>query len=77
MVRHTVLAWQRMTVHNGGQFAGAITYFSFLALFPLLLLVISVAGFVLQGAPGRAGLAARPDHLQHPRRPGDHAARSR
>jgi len=51
MVRHTVLAWQRMTVHNGGQFAGAITYFSFLALFPLLLLIISVAGFVLKAHP--------------------------
>ena len=60
-IRHAVLAWQRMTVHNGGQFAGAITYFSFLALFPLLLLIISVAGFVLKAHP--AALESLLDHI--------------
>ena len=34
-VRHMVLTWQRMQQNNGSQYAAAITYFSFLALFPL------------------------------------------
>jgi len=50
-VRHGVQAWQRLQDNNGGQYAGAITYFSFLALFPLLLLLIAVAGYVLQAHP--------------------------
>lgn len=40
-----------MQDHNGNQFAAAITYFSFLALFPLLLLAIAVTGFVLHSHP--------------------------
>ena len=50
-VRHTVLAWKRMQDTNGNQYAAAITYFSFLALFPLLLLAIAVTGFVLHAHP--------------------------
>ena len=50
-VRHVVLAWQRMQQNNGGQYAAAITYFSFLALFPLLLLAVAVTGFVLHAHP--------------------------
>ncbi len=44
---HVVIAWQRFQRNNGSQFAAAITYFSFLALFPLLLLAIAITGFVL------------------------------
>jgi membrane protein len=49
--RHLAQAWSRMQEHNGNQFAAAITYFSFLALFPLLLLGIAVTGFVLHSHP--------------------------
>ena len=38
---HIVRAWDRYMANNGNQYAGAITFFSFLALFPLILLIIS------------------------------------
>ena len=38
----------------GGHLAAAIAYFGFLSLFPLLLLAMSVVGFVLAGQPGQA-----------------------
>jgi membrane protein len=44
---HVVRAWGRFTENNGNQYAGAITFFSFLALFPLILLAVSITGFVL------------------------------
>jgi membrane protein len=50
-VRHTAQAWQRLQDNNGSQFAAAITYFSFLALFPLILLAVSIAGYVLHSHP--------------------------
>lgn len=50
-VRHAADAWQRLRDTNGNQYAAAITYFSFLALFPLLLLAVSVAGYVLHSYP--------------------------
>jgi membrane protein len=50
-VRHTAQAWQRLQDNNGGQYAAAITYFSFLALFPLILLAVSITGFVLHSHP--------------------------
>jgi membrane protein len=46
-VRHTVDAWGLLQRNNGSQFAAAITFFSFLALFPLVLLAVSITGFVL------------------------------
>jgi membrane protein len=46
-VRHLGDAWQRLQENHGGQYAAAISYYSFLALFPLLLLTVSVIGFVL------------------------------
>ncbi len=49
--RHAVSAWTRLGDSNGGLYAGAITYFSFLALFPMLLLAVAVAGFVLHSHP--------------------------
>jgi membrane protein len=51
-VRHVVSAWDLLQRNNGNLYAGAITYFSFLALFPLLLLGVSVTGFVLSSDPG-------------------------
>jgi membrane protein len=51
-VQHVVDAWALMQQNNGGQYAAAITYFSFLALFPLLLLAAAITGFVLHAHPG-------------------------
>jgi membrane protein len=45
-------SWTRLGETNGNLYAGAITYFSFLALFPLLLLAASVTGYVLYNDPG-------------------------
>jgi membrane protein len=50
-LRHVVAAWQRLQDNNGNQYAAAITYFSFLALFPLLLLAVSIVGFVVHSDP--------------------------
>jgi membrane protein len=52
-IGHVVDAWQRFQANRGGQYAAAITYFSFLALIPLILLAVSVAGFVLANDPAR------------------------
>jgi membrane protein len=48
---HLVQAGQRYGADQGNQLAAAVTYFSFLSLFPLLLLTVSVLGFVLAGHP--------------------------
>jgi membrane protein len=50
-LRHLVSAWDLLKRNNGNQYAAAITYFSFLALFPLLLLAVSITGFVLHADP--------------------------
>jgi membrane protein len=44
---HLIRAYKQYKDANGDHVAAAITYFSFLALFPLLLLGASIAGFVL------------------------------
>ena len=59
-LRHVVSAWNLLKHNNGSQYAAAITYFSFLALFPLLLLAVSITGFVLQSHP-----AAEQDFYDH------------
>jgi membrane protein len=50
-LRHVVSAWDLMQRNHGNEYAAAITYFSFLALFPLILLAASVTGFVLHSHP--------------------------
>lgn len=50
-LRHVVCAWRLLQRNNGNQYAAAITFFSFLALFPLLLLAVSITGFVLHSDP--------------------------
>ena len=50
-VRTFAAAWERLRVTNGNLYAAAITYYSFLALFPMLLLAVSIAGFVLHAHP--------------------------
>lgn len=59
-VHHAVAAYQRLGAHNGNLYAAAITFFSFVALFPLLLLVAAVTGFVLHAHP-----AAQASLLHH------------
>ena len=46
-----VAAYGLLGRNNGNQYAAAITYFSFLALFPLLLLAVAITGFVLSRTP--------------------------
>jgi membrane protein len=48
---HVVRAWERYRKNAGNYLAGGIAYFSFLALFPIVLLGVSVAGFVLHARP--------------------------
>ncbi|MGH3544518.1 MAG: YihY/virulence factor BrkB family protein, partial [Mycobacteriales bacterium] len=48
---HVVRAGVRYNEAKGDRLAAALTYRSFLAVFPVLLLAFSVLGFVLQGNP--------------------------
>ena len=48
---HAVSASDRYNQSSGNYYAAAVTYFSFLALFPLVLLAVSVLGFVLRHNP--------------------------
>ncbi|MCW2539299.1 MAG: rane protein [Frankiales bacterium] len=50
-VEHAARAYQHYKANRGDHLAAAITYFSFLALFPLILLGVSVAGFVFAHSP--------------------------
>ena len=50
-VQHWIRAFQRYGERLGSQFAGAITYFSFLSLVPIMMVAFSVAGFVLANQP--------------------------
>ncbi|MDQ2748996.1 MAG: YihY family inner membrane protein [Actinomycetota bacterium] len=59
-VQHVVDAWTLLQRNNGNQYAAAITYFSFLALFPLILLAVAITGFVLHAHP-----AAQQDLFDH------------
>jgi membrane protein len=45
---HAVRAGQAYKRNHGDYFAAAITYFSFLALFPTILLAVSITGYVLK-----------------------------
>lgn len=50
-VDHLAQAGGRFQADAGNQLAAAVTYFSFLSLFPVLLLALSVFGFVLKNHP--------------------------
>lgn len=49
---HTVVAAQRYQGQKGDYYAAGMTYFSVLALFPLLMIAFAIAGFVLVNQPG-------------------------
>src|SRR5690606_29358360 len=55
-VAHLLRAGERYTTRLGDQFGAAITYFSVLALVPILMFAFSITGFVLT--------VSRPDLLQ-------------
>src|SRR5947207_3291126 len=48
---HIVRAGQRYVERYGDHYAAAITYFSVLSLVPLVMVAVSIAGFVLVGHP--------------------------
>ncbi len=50
-VRHGIRALERFNARLGLQFAGALTYFSFLAVVPIIMVSFSAAGFVLASQP--------------------------
>ena len=50
-VQHLVAGINRYNDRAGTQFAGSLTYFSFLALVPILMVAFSIAGFVLSSHP--------------------------
>jgi len=50
-LKHFVAAYRRFTANNGNMFAAGLTYFSFLALFPLIFVAVSISGFVLSSRP--------------------------
>jgi membrane protein len=50
-VQHLVTAINRYNDRLGTQFAGSMTYFSFLALVPILMVAFAVAGFILASRP--------------------------
>lgn len=52
VVRTAMAVQERFGRDAGGNMAGAISYFGFLSLFPLLLLGLSVVGFILAGNAG-------------------------
>jgi membrane protein len=51
IVRHGIKSFERFSARLGWQFAGALTYFSLLAVVPILMVAFSVAGFVLANRP--------------------------
>ena len=59
---HLVRAGARYTERHGDHYAAAITYFSVLALVPLLMVAFAVAGFVLRAQPELLDAAAGRDH---------------
>lgn len=48
---HLIRAGQRYQVNNGDHYAAAVTYFSVLALVPLMMIALAAAGFVLAAQP--------------------------
>ena len=54
-IDHLARTFGRYIAHRGYQQAAAVTYFSLLSVVPLLMVVLSVAGYVLAGHPGVLG----------------------
>ncbi|HWG09031.1 MAG TPA: YihY/virulence factor BrkB family protein [Solirubrobacteraceae bacterium] len=50
-VRFVAAVFKKFTDDQAGQLAALIAYFAFVSIFPLLLVLVTVLGFVLQGHP--------------------------
>ncbi|MEU4542627.1 YihY/virulence factor BrkB family protein [Nonomuraea dietziae] len=50
-VDHVIRTVQRYQLQNGDRLAGAVTYFAFLSLFPIIALAFAVFGYVLSERP--------------------------
>jgi len=50
-VAFVVAVWKKFGDDEGGKLVGQLTYRGFLSLFPLLLVTVTVLGYVLQGRP--------------------------
>lgn len=46
-----VAVWKKFGDDNGGKLAAQLTYYGFLSLFPLLLVTVTILGYVLDGRP--------------------------
>lgn len=55
LVRRAIRLNERYGEDGGGYLAASITYYAFLSFFPLLLLALSVVGFLLASQPGLQG----------------------
>jgi membrane protein len=51
-IRFVAAMLKKYADDQGGQLAALIAYYAFVSLFPLLLVLVTVLGFVLQGDPG-------------------------
>jgi membrane protein len=56
---HVIRAWQRYQADDGDRLAAAVTYYGFLAFFPLIALAFSVLGFVVAHDPSVRDSIAR------------------
>ena len=77
--RHSTVAFavavaKKFTADRASNLAALLAYYAFVSLFPLLLVLVSVLGFVLEDDPARAGAGARhgaradPGHRRRPAR---------
>ena len=67
-VKHLMAAVTRYGDRLGSQFAGAMTYFSFLSLVPILMVGFAIGGIVLRQQPGVADRTGEPGRRGTPRR---------
>ncbi len=50
-LRFVLAVYKKFTDDQGGQLAALISYYAFVSLFPLLLVFVTILGFILQGDP--------------------------
>ena len=53
-MRFVAAVIKKFSDDQAGQLAALISYYGFVSLFPLLLVFVTILGFVLQGDPDRA-----------------------
>jgi len=50
-VRFVAAVYKKFTDDQAGQLAALVSYYAFVSIFPLLLVLVTILGFVLQGDP--------------------------